>query len=68
MATKMCIIEREFGNANVDEVGPILSDNVHLEGIVSDLGRMAKDVKADMVRVEDGSHLKESNSTHGGQL
>ena len=62
-----CIINRAFSSVNVEKVGSILSDNVHLEGIVSDLGRMAKDAKADMVRVEDGSHLEESYSMHGGR-
>ena len=62
-----CIIDREFNSANVEKADPILSNNVCLEGIVSDLGRMAEDAKANMVRVEDGSHLEESNSMHGGR-
>ena len=61
------IIERKFGGANVGEGDPVQANNARLEGIVSDLGRMAKDAKAILAGVEDGSHLEEGDSMHGGR-
>ena len=51
----------------MEKAAAIMSDKVLVEGVVSNLSRVAEDTESGMVGVEKGSHLKESNSAHGGR-
>ena len=59
------VVDGEFDGGQMEKAGAIMSNQVFVEGVVSDLSRVAQDKESVGVGVEKGGHLEESNSLHG---
>ena len=59
------IIDGEFNGSEMEKASAIMADEVLVEGVVSDLGRVAQEMESIGVGVEKGGYLEEGNGAHG---